>query len=73
MCHLIQSKEVIKTNTLTVTKKMWMHILVAALISLPIVSVLDQSARADFVPTPPDDSGQTNQGGRGNRRAGSTR
>ena len=50
------------------TQQRWLHILVALAVSLPIVSVIGQSAKADFVPTPPD-SGQPND----NRRAGSTR
>lgn len=58
----------IKTTTLKVTQQLWLHILVALLVSLPIISVIGQSAKADFVPTPPD-SGQPDD----NRRAGSTR
>ena len=50
------------------TQRLWLHILVATLISLPIVSMIGQSAKADFVPVPPD-SGQPDE----NRRTGSTR
>ena len=53
---------------LRVTKKTWLPILVATLVSLPMISMMQQSARADFVPAPPDDSGQSDS-----HRAGSTR
>lgn len=55
-------------TTLRVTNKTWLHILVATLISLQMISVMNQSARADFIPAPPDDSGQSDS-----HRAGSTR
>ena len=55
-------------TALRVTKKTWLHILVATLISLPMISVMQQAAWADFVPAPPDDSGQSDS-----HRAGSTR
>ena len=55
-------------TALTVTKKTWLHILVAVLISLPVISVMHQPARADFIPASPDDSGQSDR-----PTAGSTR
>ena len=54
-CHLSNKKEVIKTTTLRVTKKLWLYLVVAALASLPIISVMENPARADFIP--PSDSG----------------
>ncbi|MGD1949151.1 MAG: hypothetical protein ACFB14_05835 [Leptolyngbyaceae cyanobacterium] len=65
---LIIIKEVIKTTTLRVTKRLWLHIIVAALVSLPAISVLADAAQADYVP--PSDSGQS---GDGNGRFGSSR
>lgn len=70
-CHLITDKEVIKITTLKVTRKLWLHILVATFISLPIVSVVGQSANAAFTPTRSDDASQS--AGSSNSRAGSAR
>ncbi len=70
-CHLILIKEVIKTTTLRVTQKLWLHVLVVTFIALPIVSVVGQSASAGYVPTRTDDAGQSSDSSRS--RAGSTR
>lgn len=47
-------KEVIKTTTVRVTKQLWLPLVIAALFSLPIVSVIDSPAVAGFDPPPPD-------------------
>lgn len=61
------TKEVIKTTTLTVTKRLWLHMVMAALISLPIISMMGSSAIAGFEPPPPDPNRTTGRTGSSTR------
>lgn len=56
-CHLVTNKEVSKITALKVTQKLWLHILVAAFISLPIMSVMGQAAHAGYTANPDDSAG----------------
>lgn len=52
-CHFNLFKEVIKTAT-SVTKRLWRNLLIAALVSLPVISIIGSSANAQYRPIPPD-------------------
>lgn len=47
--------------TSNMPKQLWLHLVIAALVALPIVSLMGNAAKADF--TPPPDSGQPGDNG----------
>lgn len=60
-------KEVIKTSTLKVTRQLWLRLVIAVLISMPIISVMGSSAVAGFEPPPPDPNRTTGRTGSSSR------
>ena len=60
-------KEVIKTTILRVTKQLWLYLVIAALFSLPIISVMGSPANAGFEPPPPDPDRTTGRTGSSTR------
>jgi hypothetical protein len=54
---------VIKTATLRVTKRLWLNLVIATLVSLPIIHLMGSTANAEFVPPPPDPNRTTGRTG----------